>query len=377
MRDKVTLKPGILSWAIEESQVDLSALLERYPKLGLWLSNEDTPSFSQLKQLSTYLKIPFGYMFLSSPPQEPKLVREFRTIGNARFSRISKDLKDTLTNMQAISTWMHEYRHFDLGTERLSFVGYYRNEERVRGLTAAFLDILGLKDGFSTAYRSPELLLRALKAHMENVGVLVFSNSMVGLNSHRLLNPEEFRAFCLIDEFAPIIFINGKDSKYGKVFSIVHEFLHVLRGETGATFDGRDETLCNIATINLLVPADLLSRKITRLIKDVAAVTAIAKHFNVSALALAYVLHKQNLISQKLVDEVMETTRLNIDAKNGSMAQSGPDFHIVFDANNSIFFRKALANQLTSGNASYAEAARLMGVSSPDTVSEILARAMK
>ena len=43
-------------------------------------------------------------------------------------------------------------------------------------------------------------------------------SGIVGNNTHRPLNIDEFRAFSVIDEYAPLIFINSNDSINGKLF---------------------------------------------------------------------------------------------------------------------------------------------------------------
>ena len=70
-----------------------------------------------------------------------------------------------------------------------------------------------------------------LKNKMEDKGILVMQNGVVGNNTRRKLEINEFRAFMLYDDIAPIIFINNNDSLGGKIFSLVHEFIHVLLGQ--------------------------------------------------------------------------------------------------------------------------------------------------
>lgn len=63
---------------------------------------------------------------------------------------------------------------------------------------------------------------------MESKGIMVMQSGIVGSNTHRKLEIKEFRGFMLYDDLAPLIFINASDSQAGKMFSLIHEYIHLL-----------------------------------------------------------------------------------------------------------------------------------------------------
>jgi len=93
-------------------------------------------------------------------------------------------------------------------------------------------------------------------------------NGIVGNNTSRHLSIEEFRAFTLIDEYAPLIFINSADSKGGKIFSLLHEFIHIGLAQNSLYNASQDdfhvvhpvETFCNGVTAEIIAPYDLFKK---------------------------------------------------------------------------------------------------------------------
>ena len=50
---------------------------------------------------------------------------------------------------------------------------------------------------------------------------------MVDNNTRRPLDENEFRGFTLVDDIAPLVFVNSHQTLNGQIFTLAHEFAHV------------------------------------------------------------------------------------------------------------------------------------------------------
>lgn len=208
-------------------------------------------------------------------------------------------------------------------------------------------------------------------------------NGVVGNNTHRPLDSKEFRAFALIDPYAPLIFINKTDEpETARLFSLVHELAHVWLGAdelyndtvlpSGVT---RLEQVCNEVAAAILLPdGDFL--KAWRSIPDGTALDErmkeLKKCFPVSHLALVLHALKHRLISQ----ETFRKCSLAAQAwseESGNKQSSPRDFYNTelsrFDAR----FLERLASSVAKGGTTYLDAYRLTGITG-DTFTKLMKR---
>lgn len=130
------------------------------------------------------------------------------------------------------------------------------------------------------------------------------TSGVVGSNTQRPLDPAEFRGFALADDFAPLVFINGKSTKSAQVFTLAHELAHIWLGKTalsdadaGVVAAGDTERWCNRVATEFLVP---LAEFRQRLRPNEEVKDAIRRHavdFKVSTLVILRRLYEAQVIS--------------------------------------------------------------------------------
>ena len=75
--------------------------------------------------------------------------------------------------------------------------------------------------------------MRELTRNAEQSGIMIMRSGVVGNNTHRPLDVEEFRGFSVSDHVAPLIFINGQDFRGAQIFTLAHEMAHIWAGQGG------------------------------------------------------------------------------------------------------------------------------------------------
>src|SRR5580700_1343156 len=217
MSARVEVSPRLLAWARRRSGLTVDDLVRRFPGLGAWERGELLPTFTQLEGYAKATHTPIGFLFLPEPPEEQVPIPDYRTIGDSGVRRPSPDLLDTIYQCEQRQDWYREFAQVNQ-EEPVGFVGSLTTAAAVIPAAAAIREALGfgVEDRGSTWSDA----LRVLVDSAESLGFLVMVNGVVGSNTHRKLDPDEFRGFALADPVAPMVFVNGADTKAAQIFTL-------------------------------------------------------------------------------------------------------------------------------------------------------------
>jgi len=265
MTQQAFITPSLLSWAIERARIDLDTLSKKLHKqpehLEEWKNGEKKPTFKQAQKLAHVLHIPFGYLFLETPPKEELPIPDLRTIGSTQPKAISAEFRDLLNDIKRKQAW---YREFSIENDldKFKFFGAFNLSDRVEDVATSIRKALGINKKLRLKCRDKDAYLKLLTQQTENLGILVMRNSVVGSNTSRSLKVSEFRGFAIADEYAPLIFLNSSDANSAKIFTLTHELAHLWLAESGIsaidleeTHDNKTEQFCNAVSAEILVPS--------------------------------------------------------------------------------------------------------------------------
>jgi Zn-dependent peptidase ImmA (M78 family)/transcriptional regulator with XRE-family HTH domain len=356
----------MLQWVLERSGKP-EAVKRKFPRLPEWLRGDSQPTLRQLEALAKATSTPLGFLFLPKPPEERLPIPHFRTLGGELRPRPSADLLETVQTMEQRQVWMRECL-VELDHEPLPFVRSAQVTEAPEPLAHDMKRVLGLVEGWAADTPTWTEALKKLLVKTEDAGILVILSGIVGNNTHRKLDPTEFRGFVLVDEYAPLVFVNGADGKAAQMFTLAHELAHVWLGSSAA-FDLRElqpaddetERVCNLIAAEFLVPADELRRVWPHAGREPQPYQGIARRFKVSEIVVARRALDLALISR---GEFLDFYRAyqEDERRRSSRDQGGGNFYATQNLRVGRRFAGAVIRAAREGRLLYRDAYRLTGL---------------
>mgnify|MGYP005811722193 CR=1 FL=1 len=364
---RVAISRDVLQWAVKRSGASPESFEEKFPKIGQWLTGDSQPTLRQLESLARTTRTPLGFLFLTEPPEEQLPIPYFRTHGEESRSRPSPELFDTIHVMQQRQAWMREYLTEE-AQERLSIVRFARPDESATSIANSIRHELGLDEGWAAAQRTWTDALRVLRDVMESARILVVFNGVVGNNTHRKLDPSEFRGFVLVDEYAPLVFVNGADSKAAQMFTLAHELAHLAYGSSAA-FDLREmlpaddstEQACNRVAAEFLLPGHEVRQSWPSARNADEPFQVLARQFKVSVLVAARRVLDLGLIPKTAFLEFYRAYPEDERRAAGDQPGRG-DFYANQNVRVGKRFAQAVIRAASEGKLLFSEAYRLTGL---------------
>jgi Zn-dependent peptidase ImmA (M78 family)/transcriptional regulator with XRE-family HTH domain len=364
----VDVKPNLILWACERARQSIDSLAQQqsFRKLSAWVSGDASPTLRQLEHFAKATHTPLGYFFLPQPPKESVPIPDLRTIGNEHIGHPSPDLLDTMYICQQRQEWYQDFAR-SMGEIPLPFVGSVTLQSDVVEVSRSISKALGFDVEERRSMPTWTEALRRFISQADSVGIMVMVSGIVGSNTHRSLDPQEFRGFALADPLAPLVFINGKDTKAAQMFTLSHELAHIWLGETALSDVGpvtmpsnKVEVWCNQVAAELLVPLVVLHDIYRGDVPLREELDHLARWFKVSTLVILRRLHDARKLSR---EELWREYEQELKRLQSLSRKSGGNFYLTLPARVSKRFARALVISTLEGQTLHRDAFRLLGFS--------------
>lgn len=374
---KIAVKRPVLDWILRIGDRSSSSSRGSLRERLAGAKGETAPlSVDQINELSHDLNVPFGYFFLDEPIDDiPAFVKQRTVKNHGMAEQPSRELVDTVHQMRAIQDWAHDEA---IATDEDPVV-FERLEPGVSidGAAGKVRRFLRLEpDCFADGNLCRgDGAFRFLRGRLEEKRVIVMMNGVVGDNTHRPLDPKEFRAFALSDDYAPLIFINRRDdSSAARTFSLLHELVHLMLGgddvlapSAAAPDSERVEVFCNEVASEVVMPDKLFEAAWEKERTDDVGFRVVIERvrhiFPVSLTAVALRARRHGFISQSEYEEFDgEIAALQNGGVNGDRTgASGGDYYRTKRSRFDGRLLEELAASVAEGRTEYQAAYRLTG----------------
>ena len=227
----VKIKPDVLKWTIDSSGWEYHDLAHKLnvsvKTLEKWQTRNQGIEIKKLEKLSDVVKRPLALFFLNSPPKESELT-DYRKLPDDETVKLSKSTVLTIRRaryLQSVAEELMKMQGIDSKPKITKKITLEKSPEETAKIERKNLgfeseDILLSKE----ARKTVRDFYNALRRQIESLNIFVLQGSM---------SIQEVRGLTLSEKFPRIILINSKDTIHAKIFSLLHEYGHILLRKDG------------------------------------------------------------------------------------------------------------------------------------------------
>jgi Zn-dependent peptidase ImmA (M78 family)/transcriptional regulator with XRE-family HTH domain len=369
------ITPHVAKWARERADMSVEQLAGAMKidsrTVAAWEQGHQVPPFRKAEKLADQLRIPFGYLFLSKPPKGDIPLPDLRTVGNIAVSKPSLNFVDVVNDALLKQQWYGEYLE-ESGAQKVAFVGSCRVADGVQGVSRHVTTALGIDRNTRAKAQSWQQFLSYIVQRAEDLGILVMQRGIVGNNTKRTLNVEEFRGFAIADKYAPLVFINARDAKAAKNFTLVHELCHLWVGQSGisnpqlkkriADETNAVEKFCNKVAAEVLAPREELIRLWAMARGTDENIAELARYFRVSRYVVARQASETNRISYDQYLDYLDRNPWFSKAATSEAGETTGSFYNTFGARNGKRLISGVLGALGQSKITFRDASALLGI---------------
>jgi len=267
------INPDILFWSRETAGLNLESAAHKLSmrdgvsmsapeKLKSYETGAREPSRSLLLKMSKAYRRPLLVFYLNRPPAVGDRGEDYRTLPDTIESQDNAQVDALIRDIKARQSIVRETLLEDEDTPHLPFIGSINTDLSVADAANRIRQLLVLDIEEFRFKRRHEEAFKFLREKVEALGIYVILKGNLG-SHHSNIDVRVFRGFALADDIAPFVVINNRDAKSAWSFTLLHEIVHVLLGQTGVSGSFAElkiEKYCNDIASEILLPANEFDR---------------------------------------------------------------------------------------------------------------------
>lgn len=366
---------AVLRWARERrglTHADLKASVKAsVEEIRSWEQGSTFPPYAKAQSLARTLRIPFGFLFLSTHPPDDVGLPDLRTRAGRKPEKASPDLIELVNDVLRRQEWYREFAE-ENGASKLAFVASHTRGDGAEVVAANIRKILGINETLRRSCNSWAGYITQLTRNAEAAGILVMRSGVVKHDTSRRLLVDEFQGFAISDPLAPVIFINSCDTRAAQVFTFAHEAAHIWIGENGISNPDDlsagvisapgGEQFCHDVAAETLVPKEELASLWHRDSAATQVAEQMARRFWVSTIVVLRRAYESRLLErQQFFALVEEATR----RQKPQRKSSGGSPYLSIPARTSVRFVDSVLGALRERRLLHTDASALLALSQP------------
>jgi len=361
-------------WSNEEIAKRINTSAENLKKIK---SGEKKPTFRQLQELSIIFKRPIAAFLLSRPKEEKPKPKDYRMLPERqdKFDKKTILVLRKSRRLQELSKELSKNIRYETKT-KLKQANIRDIPEEISN---KYREIFNLTEEKQRKFKNSYELFHYLRDNLEDMNIYVFQFSMP---------VEDARGFVFVDDSPNIIVVNTKDSIEARLFSLMHEFAHILLGESvidlpDITTSTRNniETWCNNFSASFLLPKSLANTLFTEKRNELTkkeTLNYLSRKYKVSKAMLLVSMKKLNFIGEDDYKNILNRFKSELikEKEKGTKGGGGvpSDKRTLSEVGNK--FISLVANNFDKEFITYTDALNYLSIKSKN-FDKVLAQAKK
>lgn len=345
------IKHTILSWARETSKLSIEDAAHKLnlidgkaasaaEKLVSFEDGTKEPSRSLLLRMSKQYHQPLLTFYLDQPPSIGNRGEDFRTLPD-HFEAENVYVDVLIRDIKARQSTVRETLIDEDEEIRLDFIGRHTIDQGVARITQTIRETININLDEYRNQPSHKEAFKLLRQHIEAAGIFVLLKGNLG-SYHSNIAVTVFRGFALSDDIAPFIVINDRDAEAAWSFTLVHEMIHLVLGQTGISGgvygEKKIEKFCNNVTSEFMLPKTEFDVFKLSSLDFEALKTEISDYafsLKLSSSHIAYRLYCRGDINKPLWGSLrkyyrdMWLERRKINREKNNQKEGGPSYYVV------------------------------------------------